>query len=982
MGWRDAPIVGPPPAAGGWRDAPVIGDASPDDIMAMLEARDTPPLPLSPGMTPEVARAVEAMRQPPERVPLGEDLLKGLQLGTQAVGRGLADIVGAPVDILELVLNADAGLMEGVANMLPGVGDINLPRYENSFGGSNSIANMAASATEALLGDGAVIDPEDMSGRDRILYEANRFATGGAIGSTLANRAARIADNLAPRVQSALRRFIAPQLAEGSARRVLVGDTAAGFGSGAALGAYNEAVPEDDRGVIGSLLSMLAGGVGGATLARGGDAVGAAIRSNSNPLPPGVERPVDPVTLIPLSNRRLRNAASVIQESVTDLPAARQSLDEYLRGKTIDGAFGPGPDPTTGIITNDPGLLSMERRMRAQDPAPFIQSDRAIATDASRRVSGLRPDGADPQAPVDTAGRIAQERTGAARARVEDASVAAETAAEERARLAAGVQTGRSQDEASRALDRTIVDETYIPARTEKNRLYNEAAADPNVVVRTDATRAAAEAARERNAGLNPALRDPRSENIAGAFAYPQKSQAADDVAATLPSVDGPDVPVVRPLADVARDRGRLSQIEQEARAQGNFDQADTARSIRGGINEDVRTAAESGVPGTEKLAAADANYRERFAPYFRDGNVSPNFFRDIDRDPRRGATPPEATASRFLTAGPNSRAAAEDLSQILRIAPNRAEGVAAATDYAIADAVGKGIIRDGEISETALASWMSQREGMLSQLPEMRERFDTLLADVRAGNAKSNELAAELENAMASSKLTERQINNGAIGLIMDAEPRKAVQAVLADRNAPARMREAVDEFRNNPEALEGWKAAVTDALVRRVRNVSEAGVSEGVDALSANKLVNTFEDNRAALAELYTPEEMQILNQVQTRLRMSTRRSTQASSGSATAETMVDNVSKAVGLITTVWRGVLLGGSYERRTRMLLNMLPNADEATVAIADRMAFDPKIADLILNMPTDGAQVYTWTRRINQALSLAGASSNTAEDEE
>jgi hypothetical protein len=187
--------------------------------------------------------------------------------------------------------------------------------------------------------------------------------------------------------------------------------------------------------------------------------------------------------------------------------------------------------------------------------------------------------------------------------------------------------------------------------------------------------------------GVTPVLRDDQSMRIAEGLRGTDES------------------PNARPLRNVLEDRRALTSIEAEARLRGEFDRADTARRLRSSINADIR----SSVDRSPALREADTNYRERFAPYFRSGNVSPEFFEGIDRDPQRFQNVPEATADRFLTAGPTSRAAAADLARILEIAPNADDALSAATEYVIADAVGNGIIRDGVVTShevSAISSW------------------------------------------------------------------------------------------------------------------------------------------------------------------------------------------------------------------------------------------------------------------------------------
>jgi hypothetical protein len=278
----------------------------------------------------------------------------------------------------------------------------------------------------------------------------------------------------------------------------------------------------------------------------------------------------------------------------------------------------------------------------------------------------------------------------------------------------------------------------------------------------------------------------------------------------------------------------------------------------------------------------------------------------------------------------------------------------------------------------------MSKREGMLDALPELRQQFDEMLDAARTGSAEATTLSAQVREAADNLKLTQRQIDQGALSLARDATPENIVRGILSNRNPPARMRELISEFEaaNNPQAVEGLKAAVTDHLIRRVSTAGKAAVSDLDDStLSLAKLRSTFEDNRQALAAIYTPEEMQVLNQVQSRLELMSRRSTQASTGSATAEaqSLRQAIPQAIGHITTLMYGALLGGSYERRSRIVLEQFPDATEAARRIVHQATFDPKLARHLLDAPVDEAQMYTWTTTLNRLL-VAGEAQAESED--
>jgi hypothetical protein len=89
---------------------------------------------------------------------------RGLKVGTQAVGKGLADIAGMPVDLTTIALNAGAatanlagkGIEAATGKDLPEV-----PYIQKPFLGSDSIFNMVSRLSEFVGYD--VLEPEEMA---------------------------------------------------------------------------------------------------------------------------------------------------------------------------------------------------------------------------------------------------------------------------------------------------------------------------------------------------------------------------------------------------------------------------------------------------------------------------------------------------------------------------------------------------------------------------------------------------------------------------------------------------------------------------------------------------------------------------------------------------------------------------------------------------------------------------------------------------
>ena len=75
--------------------------------------------------------------------------------------------------------------------------------------------------------------------------------------------------------------------------------------------------------------------------------------------------------------------------------------------------------------------------------------------------------------------------------------------------------------------------------------------------------------------------------------------------------------------------------------------------------------------------------------------------------------------------------------------------------------------------------------------------------------------------------------------------------------------MRDLVTQVKGDPAALEGLRKAAADWIVRKMSNVAEAGTSKE-KLVSSAKFQTMVRDSSPALAQLFTPEQMNTLRAV----------------------------------------------------------------------------------------------------------------------
>lgn len=894
-----------------------------------------------------------------------------LMLGLQGVGRGAADLVGLPVDLTTGVINAGiAG-----ANML----GADLSPIREPVGGSDWIANKASGLAGALGVD--VVDPHQLSAADNLAYNVNRFgsqALGGAQAlSRLGAAAATPAADLTSQAGSALQNYIRPYAA--APARTIAGDTAAGVGTGSALSAYETSGLEgalEDTGFapVGALFSGIAGGIGGAGLATAGHGLGnMAVRGGQRALGRHLDpnSPINPATGQPFTRAEMDQAAQYAQKAALHPGVAAAQI-----GDTTDDLLkfvSPGELPTVGPLSDDPGLLALETRARAQTAPQFIERD--------RNVAGAARDILDSSAPNVPAREFTDFAT-----QVDDANVSAAQAARDAAAQQLRAQEQQMAQEAlditnyrgrgpaaSQALDQNLVEAQYLPARAEKNQLYAEAA-DDRTMVPADTVIDAARTIRQQLNQLGPVR-----EQLPAEFVQRIERLAPIIEETTVQTgILGPDGrPIARQVEvnvggpgevstkDLVEVRKYLSTAYERAQQSGNFDLADNIRALRAAVNETLS--------GNEMFAAAEANYRDNFAPKFRAGrgDEMERFTKQVDRDPTRSTTPPSQTAGRFLRPGQPERAAS-----LMRVMGDDTRSV---RDYLLSDLAESGIVdpKTGALRPDALQKWRTERWGdVLDRVPDFRDEVDDLINRVRSGTDTRTKLGDELRK--AEQGLNEVMRNKGALRLVLGKDPENAVQSIFSSGDPEREVEQLLQTIGGNQRARDGLKAAIKDYMVEKATNTARSRTNSGDRPVSFAKLDNLFAQNEKALAKAYGPEGMNKLRQVHRLLTVQETRTLRGTTGSDTAEKASQQLWRALEGGLKAKYGVLKGGGMLRTIRIFAESLPNSDQAIQDIIGRMWFDPDLAQHLLTRSVDvgGPQ---WNAKLNRLLSAGAAARETSD---
>jgi hypothetical protein len=706
--------------------------------------------------------------------------------------------------------------------------------------------------------------------------------------------------------------------------------------------------------------------------------------------------PLDPTTLDPVSRGVADKAARLLQDLAVNPEVAARNIADNAAANTAASM----PQPTIGLVSGDVGLQSAESAARTKNGVPFIENDSRLREAATERVNSLRDPGADQSQPAAVARTEAAMRTraaedsaraevrqaesegaaaiGQARAATQTADEAARAVDTQNQQFAAPIAAGANTDakaQASRRLDNAVVDQGYIPARTQKNEMFDTAPGRAQQVS-ADPVLAAVDDVIARNNALRPDAQLPQD--------------LVNRLEALRPDNGGTGTALGGDLADT---RKFLSSAYERAQAAGNFDMADSIATLRRAVNAAIEEA-----PGYSEANANFRGFADRFRPSPNDPGAK--FTREIDRDPARGATPPSETAGRFLS-GPEKVGALRRMTEGL---PSQEAADNAIRDYLRSDFGMSALNPNGTLNPNRAAAWARNNADVLDQFPNVRREFDDMTATARRGEQLSSEAQANIKTARAGEaaaeqgaargvreaertgqqrvKTTEQEIERSAAGTLLREDPRDTAQRIFGSKKYGAEKE--LDEVNKllgaDAEAKRGWKAAVSEHLADSVSGTAKldagkAGASETYRTELA-KLDKMFKENRELLAKVYSPEEMSRLQQAHAVLEPLKNASVRATAGSNTADKGAQVWRLAEGGLKARF-GALKGGSYLRTLRIMASTLPSDVGDIQRLIERAWFDPDLAEYLLtkkirnlDIPASNAHV----RRIMGAAAFGRSS--------
>jgi hypothetical protein len=257
-------------------------------------------------------------------------------------------------------------------------------------------------------------------------------------------------------------------------------------------------------------------------------------------------------------------------------------------------------------------------------------------------------------------------------------------------------------------------------------------------------------------------------------------------------------------------------------------------------------------------------------------------------------------------------------------------------------------------------------------ELIEVRNELDTRIAAVSKDFPeyldKFREGSKPL-NALDESKVSQQ--------LIAGEDPRDVAKRVFGSSRygTDKEIDDITAIVSKDPAAARGWKAAVSEHMADKVTGLTKIeGDTFRVELASLDRL---FKSERGKLAKVYSPEEMNKLQQAHKLLEPLKNANIQATAGSNTVDKMNAVINAMEAPVRLVY-GALEGGSIVKRLRVLAGSLPNNRASVDRLVGQIAFDPEVATFLLTRDVSKAKGPSFNKALRDSIAVGAA----ARDEE
>ena len=634
-----------------------------------------------------------------------------------------------------------------------------------------------------------------------------------------------------------------------------------------------------------------------------------------------------------------------------DLLEGSMSHPEGTRGQILspDQGVPKYGTPSTGELTDDPGLMAQQRDVaRRSEIARGRSQDFATGHQMSLREGMTKLPGSD--ATVEQRAKA----TDWFRKDVEKSSADADAeinAALARAKKAL-VKTDVSPDEASVTAKKHL-DTAFSKSELHENRLWGKIGS-PEFDV-TGIKAAAREIIANHPKTANPSDVHPVIYQIAG-------EKDVNKVPTGL--FDEYGTPMTREQVvekSLLKDREKFSEVQalasrlksslRKENASGNWERARYIRAVLDSLPD--KTQPLTADPGAvERWEMARAYTKAQYDTFTR-GSLG-----EVMGYSSAGGTkvPAELTLERLLQPGTAGKLGLRALRSAggSEFGQNEGEIVTSVTQHLMAKFAAKTINTDGRFSPEAAESFVRQHP-LLEELPQLR----TAMLDARQAElmAKSVETSAR--------QRADRYANQSAAALYTKGEPAAQAVSVLQSEAPTTAAAQLMAKAQADPsgQAIKGIQGSFYEAMMSRVAPDSTKDLpTHGLTVVNPRKLRAFIRDYNGAILKVWGPDGLKLLNEVSRGADMGARlsRGVAAGGGSPTTEQATGLLRHAIGSIGSLIGQKLVMGSHPLAAAgigrtgavTMTNRFVNAKaEDVMAVLEQALYDPVFARSLLTHP-------------------------------
>lgn len=899
--------------------------ATPEEAREALAARER--------NNTELARQLLNQRDP-------DTLLRDIEefVGSFGIGanRGLANILGLPVDTVNFLLRmggtppSDSPFVNAISSLNPvrtGLRAISqiIPATDRPVGGSESIQD----AFNALGLETDFEGAQSMGVEDELLNRMS-FRVGEEVGAGVVPAGATV--GLAKAGVGIGGSILGP-IMRGAAESPLgfaAAEGVASLGGGVGAGIAQEVFPDSP---VAEVTGQVAGGLGLATLPSIVRTAGRGIRSA-----------IDPFT----ASGQERRAGEALRGQTTDPESALANLKE--EDQLLPGGRRPDvPDVTftSAQITNDPGLLALERaivRKNAELAGRFQEVRTSI--NAGSRAAVLEATGGQTESQA-----IADFLQGRVQGLVDQLDARTATAVGAARRQIDNIRPDASAEDASSIVRREITD-AMADARKTENALWESIYAGRNVgtaPIREQRDRIISLANKNDDPANIPVLKNNAGENI---LANIDDTSTVEDILALRSRI-------------LAAKRTESASEAPNRVLLKNLDAMQEASLRALGIMQNQATE-----QGASQIRAAMTFSRELNDTFTR-GPVG----KILGFDARGGQRVPDIeTLEKLVRPGIAGATNADAVIRALtsQIGGGNIEGgarlIQGMEDFVFDRFIASTHGSSGQFDARAGQRFIDRFAPALERFPGIRGRLDEAVRTGRTADIMSRS-GARLQRTLVDARRSRAAV-------FIDRDVDKAISAVFGAKKPAASMREIVKQARadDTGEALEGLKQGVFEHLIRSAE--LKALDIEGRQFLSASQFRSVMQQNGPTLSAVYSPAEMGRLRQVGKALDVAERSTRSAiTGGSDTAQNtnlLSDAMARIVGGTLGAKIGAAVGGSplvaaqvLATKARQFITLAP--EKSVQELVERAIFEPELMKTLLTVPT-ARNAESLIRRLNGHL--------------